>query len=131
MSLATTVLDPGGLRAVDDGFELEIHLNWYRSLPVSSVATVELTVAGERIPQDEITFAVNGTESALDELGERWDEQWFVLDPATLHVRRSLVRPGEAVDVRVKLGNRVPYLIIGPDRPLEIVSERSARLVAR
>ncbi len=131
MSLAQSMLGDGALRAVDGGFELDIHLNWYRSLPVSSVATIELTVAGEEIPSEEITVEVNGSPSGLDELATRWDEEWFVLDPATLRVRRPLVRTGERVDVRLKLGSRVPYILVGPDRALEVVSERSAVLVAR
>jgi hypothetical protein len=131
MSFAASMLDEHGLRVTDDGFELAVHPNWYRSLPLSSVTTVELTVNGEHIARDEITFSVNGADHALDHLAERWDETWFVLDPATLRVRRRLVRPGEAAEVRVRLGNRVPYLLIGPDRPLESVTEVAATLVAR
>ena len=125
------MLDDDALRATRDGVEIEIHLNWYRSLPVSSVATVDLAVGGEEIASEEISLRVNGVESALDELADRWDEEWYVLDPATLVVRRPLARPGDEVDVRLRLGSRVPYLLIGPDRPLEVVSERAVRLVAR
>ena|SRR6476646_255901 len=131
MSLAASMLDDNALRAVDRGFELDIHLNWYRSLPLSSVKTLELTVNGETIPREEIAFAVNGSEYALDELRERWDEIWFVLDPATLRVQRPLIEVGEPVDVRLRLGNRIPYILIGPEQTLEYVSERSERLTAR
>ncbi len=131
MSLADSMLGKDALRAIDGGFELDLHLNWYRSLPVSSLATIELTVGGEEIPRDEITVDVNGSSSRVDELATRWDEEWFVLDAATLRVRRPLVRAGAHVDVRVKLGSRIPYILVGPDRALEVVSERSAALVAR
>ena len=131
MSLAASMLDDDALRAADDGFDLDVHLNWYRSLPLSSVKTVELTLNGETIPRDDITFAVNGNEYSLDELMERWDEMWFVLDAATLRVRRPLVRAGEAAEVSIRLGNRIPYILIGPDHALEYVSERSRTLVAR
>jgi Domain of unknown function (DUF6379) len=131
MSLAASMVGDDALRAADDGFELAIHLNWYRSLPLSSVKTVELTVNGEPVARDEITFAVNGAEYSLDELAERWDEMWFVLDPATLRVSRPLVQAGEEAEVSLKLGNRIPYILIGPEQPLEYVTERSKRLVAR
>jgi hypothetical protein len=130
MSLAASMLDDDALRATDDGFELDVHLNWYRSLPLSSVSIVELAVNGEEVPRDEITFTVNGGDHALDELVERSEETWFVLDPATLRVRRPLVPAGETAEVRIRLGSRIPYLLIGPDRALEVVSERSALLVA-
>ena len=131
VSLAASMLDDDALRAVDDGFELDVHLNWYRSLPLSSVETVELTVNGEVVPRDEIRFAVNGNEYSLDELSERWDEIWFVLDPATLIVRRALVRAGEEAGVTVRLANRIPYILIGPDRALRYATERTRTLVAR
>ena len=92
MSLAASMLADDALRAGDDGFELDVHLNWYRSLPLSSLKTVQVTVNGEAIDRDEITWVVNGAEHRLDDLGEHWDEIWFVLDPATIRVPRPLVK---------------------------------------
>jgi Domain of unknown function (DUF6379) len=131
VSLAAAMLDDDALRALDDGLELDIHLNWYRSLPLSSVKTVELTLNGETIPREEIAFLVNGNDYSLDELAEQWEEMWFVLDPATLRVRRPLVRTGEAAEVRLRLGSRVPYILVGSSQALEYVSVRSKTLVAR
>ena len=131
MSLAASMLDDDALRAADDGFELDIHLNWYRSLPLSSLKTVEVTVNGEAIDRDEITWVVNGAEHRLDDLAEHWDEIWFVLDPATIRVPRPLVRAGDAAEVTVRLGNRIPYILIGPGQALEYVTEKSKTLVAR
>ena len=129
MTLAATMLADDALRATADGFELDVRLNWYRSLPLSSVKTLELTVDGEAIPGDEITFAVNGHVYSLGSLAERWDETWFVLDTATLRVRRPLVRAGDRVAVHLKLGTRIPYILLGPE-PLEYVSERGRELTA-
>jgi len=130
MSLAATLLADDALREHDGGFELDVRLNWYRSLPLSSVATLELSVDGETVPRGEIAFVLNGSEHALDELAGRWEETWFVLDPATLRVRRPLVRRGEAVEISIRLGSRIPYLLIAPGTPLEVVSERTRTLVA-
>jgi len=130
MSLAATLLADDALSEHDGGFELDVRLNWYRSLPLSSVATLELSVDGETVPRGEIAFVLNGSEHALDELAGRWEETWFVLDPATLRVRRPLVRRGEAVEIRIRLGSRIPYLLIAPGTPLEVVSERTRTLVA-
>jgi hypothetical protein len=131
VSLAASMLDDDALRVADDGFELDVHLNWYRSLPLSSLKTVELTVNGESIARDEIRFAVNGNDYGLDELAEHWEETWFVLDPATLRVGRQVVQRGETADVSVRLGNRIPYILIGPDTPLEYVTQRTKSLVAQ
>jgi hypothetical protein len=131
MSLAASMLDDDALRATDDGFELDVHLNWYRSLPLSSLKTVEVTVNGEAIDRDEITWVVNGAEHRLDDLTEHWDEMWFVLDPATIRVPRPLVQAGDTAAVTVRLGNRIPYILIGPNQALEYVTEKSKTLVAR
>jgi hypothetical protein len=131
MTLAAHVLRDDGLRAAGNGFEVDVRLNWYRSLPLSSVETLELTVNGKTIPRDEITFAVNGKEFALDELAARWEEVWFVLDPATVRVARPLVRPGDAAEIRLVLGNRIPYLLVGPGKAFEYVTDRTATVVAR
>jgi hypothetical protein len=131
MTLAAHMLDQDGLRATADGFELDVRLNWYRSLPLSSVKTVQLTVNGEEIARDEITFSLNGNECGLDQLSSRWDETWFVLDPATLHIHRPLVHRGEPADISLVLGSRIPYLLVGPDQALEYVTERTTTLVAR
>ena len=131
MTFATTMLDDGALRTSDEGFEVDVHLSWYRSLPLSSVLDIELTVAGERVARDELRFGVNGNEYTLDELAERWDEIWFVLDPAILRCPRQLVAPGEEAEVTVRLVLRIPYILIGPDRPLEFAQERTRTLEAR
>jgi Domain of unknown function (DUF6379) len=120
MTLQARVIGDDALRVVEDGFELDIDLNWYRSLPLSCVATLELTVDGEEIPSDEITF--NGY--SLAELAERWDEYWFVLDQATIRVRRPLT----PVDVHLRLGVRIPYLPIGPAQAVVYISEVDRRM---
>lgn len=125
------MLDDDALRATPEGFELAVHLSWYRSLPLSSVEQVELDVSGERVAREEIAFALNGNEYALDELAHCWEETWFVLDAAMLRVARPLVRPGEEAEVRVRLVNRIPYILIGPDTALRFGQERTRRLVAR
>ena len=132
MALSAHMLDDRSLRAGDDGFELDVYLNWYRALPLSSVKTVEVTIDGERIAREDITFVLDEREYELDDLPNHWAEYWFVLDPGTLRVRRGpKVQAGQQADVTVRLGNRIPYILIGPDQPLEYVSERSQTLVAR
>ena len=132
MALSAHMLGDDSLRATDDGFEVDVYLNWYRSLPLSSVKTLELTVDGETISREDMTLAVGGQEYALDDLPNHWGDYWFVLDPGTLRVRSGpAVQAGRESEVTIRLGNRIPYILIGPDQPLEYLSERSRTLVAR
>jgi hypothetical protein len=89
-----------------DGMELRLRSPWYRALPLSCV-DVELVLDGERVADDRIRVHVNDRDFALTELHERYDEFWFVLDPA--RVRVSGVEPGEH-QVVARLGLRIPYL---------------------
>ena len=77
--------------------------------------------------------------SRLDALPGGWrveilDERERVadlLDPATLRVRGRAPQSGAPAEVSIRLGNRIPYILIGPDRALEYVTERTKTLVAR
>lgn len=89
-----------------DGMELRVRSPWYRSLPLSSV-DLELTVDGDHIAADRMRVHVNERDYTLDELHERYDEFWFVLDPARVLV--AGVGPGEH-EVALQLGLRIPYL---------------------
>jgi Domain of unknown function (DUF6379) len=132
VTLAAGMLGEDALRAAGEGFELDVHLNWYRSLPLSCVETVEVAIDGEWTPREAITFVADGAEYALGDLREQWQTYWFVLDPVTLRVRfPRAVEPGERVDVTVRLGVRIPYILVGRGQPLEVVSERSQTLTAR
>ena len=46
-------------------------------------------------------------------------------------MRRPLVRRGESTSIGLRLGNRIPYILVGPGRPLEYVSERVQELLGR
>jgi Domain of unknown function (DUF6379) len=132
VTLAAGMLGEDALRAAGEAFELDVHLNWYRSLPLSCVETVELAIDGEAIPREAITFVADGAEYALDDLREQWQTYWFVLDPVTLRVPfPRAVEAGQRVDVTVRLGVRIPYILVRPGQPLEVVSERSQTLTAR
>lgn len=89
-----------------DGMELRLRSPWYRALPLSSV-DVSLSVDGTEVPSERMRFHVNDRDYALEELHDRYEEFWFVLDPARLRV--AGVEPGER-DVGLTLVLRIPYL---------------------
>ena len=100
----------GPFRRTGDGYEVPLRFDWYRSLPLSCIASLTLTVDGEAVPAEDINFHVNDRDYALDELAELYDEFWFVLNPARIRVRTDEpLAPGEH-DVAVELAMRIPYL---------------------
>jgi Domain of unknown function (DUF6379) len=100
----------GPFRRTGEGYDVPLRFDWYRSLPLSCVAALTLTLDGEPVAAEDMAFHVNDRDHALDELAELHDEFWFVLDPARIRVRTDEpLAPGEH-DIAVELSMRIPYL---------------------
>jgi hypothetical protein len=108
------VVRDDALSATGEGYALEIHSHWYRSLPLTSLAVVELTLDGEPVDASELTVEANGKTFDFDDLGELYDEWWFVTDAVTLQIPRADAASGGEHRVELDLGLSIPYLIVGP-----------------
>ncbi len=119
MTLEAQVLGDKAVRAADGGYEVDLHLAWYRSLPLSCLEGIDLTINNETATRESLKVAVGDQQLGLDDLPELDDEWWFVQDALTVHVpSAAAAAQGEQVDVDVTLATRVPYIIIGPDTAL-------------
>ncbi|WP_432543779.1 C-glycoside deglycosidase beta subunit domain-containing protein [Kineococcus sp. SYSU DK002] len=112
---------PNGLIARDslrphpDGLALRLTLPWYRSLWLSSVTSLRVTVDGAEVPQDDLTLDLGGTRYALADLPAQSGTLWFLQDHPSLVVRRDTpVAPGEQHEVEVAGELRLPYMQIAP-----------------
>jgi hypothetical protein len=119
VTLEAQVLGDNAVRAADGGYEVDLHLAWYRSLPLSCLEGIDLTINNEAATRESLKVSVGGQQLGLDDLPELDDEWWFVQDALTVHVpSAAAAAKGEQVDVDVTLATRVPYIIIGPDTAL-------------
>ncbi len=110
------MLKENALSANDNGIDLVIHSHWYRSLPLSCIGSIDLSINGERIEEEEIQFEHNGKQYRMNELPELYEDWWFILDPAVLHIRRKdLVKKGKTCPVTLELGMLIPYVLVGPE----------------
>ncbi|MGH1549625.1 hypothetical protein ACRAWB_10825 [Leifsonia poae] len=98
------ILRDDALTVDADRFELRISLPWIRSLPVSSLQDVAVTIDGKAasaLPRPAAPGA--------------W---WFLQDRVVIEGRQAL---GDGPhDVDVAFGLVIPYLPGGPDRPLTL-----------
>lgn len=124
------MLRPDALREDARGLALEVRLPWYRSLPLSCVESIELSVNGTPVSRDDLLVTVDGHDRHVRELERLEDRTWFVRDPIVLKAPR-VVQSGEEVDVGLRVRLRIPYILVGPDRALSQTTERSERLVVR
>lgn len=103
------------VRRVENGIAVSVQLPWYRSLWLSAVDDVAVTVNGEAIPRDRLRFALQGHEYRIEELPEQWDTLWFVADrPDVLIDLGRVPAEGEKLTVEVVLTMRLLYMQIMP-----------------
>jgi hypothetical protein len=126
------VLRPGSLRpiALDQGavgFSLDIGLNYYRGLPLSTIERLELAVDGDRIAGHLLLFELDRTLLPLSGLALAFTEFWPVKKPLRVRVYQGGLSPGEH-DVELTLTLRSPYMHFGPGAWGMIDGSASARL---
>lgn len=97
----------------EDGYVLEVRLNYYRGTPMSAIERLELTVDGERIDDDRILVEVNGKFLRIAQVPLAFTEYWGVKTPIHLHVLGEPLAAGEH-DVDLVLEARVVYMQFAP-----------------
>ncbi|ARJ04298.1 hypothetical protein GCM10010988_30460 [Cnuibacter physcomitrellae] len=111
-----------------DGADVVVRLSlpWIRSLPLSSVLDLALSIDGA--PVDDLLVDLGGRLIAPGELAQetRW---WFLQDRLVL--RASTILPEGVHDVLVTFRLAIPYLPAGPDAPLTLPFEVRCELTAR
>ena len=127
------VVRDDALTATNGGLALQVHQHWYRSLPLSSLAVLDLSVDGQRIDPSQLTVEANGKSFSFDELEDRYDEWWFTTDAVTLHIPRAGAESKDRYRIQLELGLLIPYLIVGHGeerRPL-LASSHTDKTVTR
>ena len=112
---------PNGLIAEDslrvhpEGLALSLTLPWYRSLWLSSVGTLKVTIDGVEVSAADIAFELKGVRYTLDQLPEQSDVLWYLQEHPLLIVRReSPIALGETHRVDIVGELRLPYMQIAP-----------------
>jgi hypothetical protein len=116
------LIEDGSLWADQDGFTFGLRLNWYRALPLSSVAQLDIEIDGTAIQPHAVTFITeDGDAHGLEALADHPDDWWFVTDTARIRVDHpGGLEPGKH-DLAVTLGTRIPYVVLRPPDVLVIV----------
>ena len=132
MGAQVQLIKEDSLRVVADGFTFAVRLNWYRSLPLSSVDILSVKIDGEQVPLERILFEINNHQYTQSELLEKYEEFWFVQDFAGIHVQLpGKVKPGELHTIEAEVSLRFPYMQIGPGKFLTTVTSKVSTQVAQ
>ena len=128
------VVGDDALRVTGSGFALSIHHHWYRSLPLSSIAVLDLAIDGVPVDRADMTVQADGAAHAFDELAQQYDSWWFTTDAITITAARPGLDASAEHEVELTLGLLIPYILIGPPddrRPLLASSHVVKALVPR
>lgn len=98
-----------------NGFCFDVQLAYYRGHYLSDIDSLEVYLDGKKMPEEAVTFELNGKEMPIYKLKYAVTEFWSQVTPATINViKAGGVSSGEhELDFRLML--RVPYMQIGPD----------------
>lgn len=98
-----------------NGFEFNVQLAYYRGHYLSDIDLLEVYLDGEKMPQEAVTFEINGKELPVYKLTYAVTEFWSQVEQAKIRViKKGGVAEGEH-ELELKLMMRVPYMQIGPD----------------
>jgi Domain of unknown function (DUF6379) len=108
------LVEDNSLKTTPAGCEIGLRLKWYRSLPVSCIEKLEVSLDGKPVDPAEIRLGVNGHQFRLEELAGLVEEFWFIQDSAILSVSQANKwKVGETHKINVELAVRFPYIPIG------------------
>lgn len=98
-----------------NGFCFDVQLAYYRGHYLSDIDSLEVYLDGKKMPEEAVTFELNGKEMPIYKLKYAVTEFWSQVTPAKINViKAGGVSSGEhELDFRLML--RVPYMQIGPD----------------
>jgi hypothetical protein len=105
------LVEEGTLRSDGRRSSVEVRLPWYRALPASCVADVELRIDGQAAPKDSVRWRMNGRDFRLDELEAQVDEWWFTTDSAVVSGDLTVSDEHQLHDVEVDLHLYIPYIV--------------------
>ncbi|ANF32530.1 pyruvate formate-lyase [Leifsonia xyli] len=109
------LIDDASLRVHPDGLALSLTIPWYRSLWLSSVTTLRLTLDGAEVPEEDLAFELDGVRYAIPDLPQQSDVLWYLQSHPLLIVRRDpAVALGETHEVELHGELRLPYMQIAP-----------------
>jgi len=98
-----------------NGFEFEVQLAYYRGHYLPDIELLEVYVDDIQMPQEAITFELNGKEMPIYKLRYSMTEFWSQVKMAKIRVIKKGGLPVGSHEIKMKLMLRIPYMSLGSD----------------
>lgn len=103
------------------GYEFYIHYPTYRGTYLSCIEELYFEVDGERIPDGDVEFHLNGKQFLLPELKELFAEYWHIREDAAIRIiNYKGLEKGSVHRVKAHMQHRIPYTGYNGDYGVEI-----------
>ena len=109
MTMVEGMVRPDALSVQEGRLALSIHLPWYRSLPVSCLESVEVSVDGT--PAAVTGLRLPGFAGTVRDAGDS-DVTWDLRDALDVSLDRTAPAGSHALEVAVAV--RIPYIQLAP-----------------
>ena len=110
------------------GYSLRVRLNWFRSLPLSCLEDLALSVDGVSVDAEHLAVRMGGEAVAVSAATERDDLWWSCREAPTVEVRSGAVLAPGPHDLAIELRIRIPYFPpAGPGMPWPSMYDRGSR----
>lgn len=103
------------INGAKNGFSFDVQLSYYRGHYLSDIDILEVYLDGEKMPQEAVTFELNGKEMPIYKLKDAVTEFWSQVALAKIRVIKKGGVPDGVHRIKLELMLRVPYMSIGPD----------------
>lgn len=127
MTMVDHVLREDSLHASDNAMLLEVGLPWFRSVPLSCVNGLIVTIGNQQFKTDELQIEVDGVFIELQKLPDSDLGEWFLQDRKRIKIPASINR-GELQKVRVQFEMVIPNIFPTPDKPAHLPMMAQAEL---
>jgi len=97
-----------------EGFSVLARLPYYRGLGLSMVEDIAVAVDGEKVPRENIRFAVRGRSWTLDQMETEYGDRWNFGEKARIVVKKPGGLTAGEHDIEVAVRMRISYLPMIP-----------------
>ena len=113
------------LKAADNAMLLEVGLPWFRSLPLSCVNGLIVTIGEQRF--DDLEIQVGDEFLPISSLAELELGEWFLQDRKQIRIPISVPK-GELQKVRAEFDMVIANIFTGPNQPVHLPMISQAEL---
>lgn len=127
MTMVDHVLREDSLKADGNAMLLDVGLPWFRSVPISCVNGLIVTIGDQKFETNELQIQVNGKFVELQNLAESDLGEWFLQDRKQIKIPTTLPQ-GELQKVRVQFEMVIPNIFLEPGKPAHLPMVAQAEL---